>query len=91
VIFENEGHHHPAQARKPALRSDCIKYYDAYRLLGASRIWSQVGPSSIQVSEIKAYLDMLGIEDPLTKLKYMRLIQQMDRVELKHIHQRSSK
>lgn len=43
----------------------------------------------IQVSEIKAQLDLLGIEDNYTRLKYQRLIKKMDAVERKHILQKS--
>lgn len=84
-MFEDTGKHHPAFLKKPALRGDCIKYHDAFRLLGASRIWSQVGPQPIQVGEILALCkDGLGIEDHETRQKYVRLIQRMDAVEMSH-------
>ncbi len=86
LIYEDTGHHHPAYLNKPALRDDCIKYLDAFRLLSASRLWSEVGPQPIQLSEIKAYMQLVGIKDKSTKLKYVRLIRSMDSVTLKHIH-----
>ena len=46
-------------------------------------MWTQVGPVAIPVSEVKAYMEMAGIEDPETKLKYLRLIQGLDAVEVK--------
>lgn len=48
-------------------------------------MWSQIGPSPIPVSEVNAYMDMVGIEDPETKLKYLRIIQGLDAVEIKNI------
>jgi len=85
LIKEDTGKDHPALSNKPALRSDCIKYHDAFCFLGASRLWSQVGPNPIQVSEVESMLRMMGIESSETQLKYLRLIQRMDRVEMKHL------
>ena len=85
VIREDTGIPHHADIGRPALRNDCIKYYDAFRYLGACRLWSEVGPQSIQISEIAAYLGLVGIEQSETKLKYLRLVQSMDRVELAHV------
>lgn len=84
-MLRDDGTPHTAELTKPALRSDLHRYYDAYRSLSASRIWSQIGPTAIQISEVRAYLDLVGIEDPQTKMKYLRLIQGMDQVEVKHI------
>ena len=89
AIREDTGIPHPSDIGRPALRSDCIKYFDAFRYLGASRMWSEVGPHAIQVSEVAAYVGMAGITDPYTKLKYLRLVQAMDRVELEHINRKT--
>ena len=78
-----DGTIHPAERDRPALRSEDRRYYSAYRSLSASRMWTQVGPVAIPVSEVKAYMEMAGIEDPETKLKYLRLIQGLDAVEVK--------
>jgi hypothetical protein len=83
--LKKDGHSHPSEQTKKALRRDCIRYYDAFRVLGASRMYSQVGPSPIQFSEIESYLTLLGIEEVETRMKYTRLIKLMDRVELNHI------
>lgn len=88
ALFKNmraNGDIHPAELKRPALRSEDKRYYDAYRALSASRMWSQIGPSPIPVSEVNAYMDMVGIEDPETKLKYLRIIQGLDAVEIKNI------
>lgn len=85
AVYKETGQHHPACLRKPTLRSDCIKYHDAYRSLGVARIWSEVGPMPIPLVEVEAYLRLAGIGDPSTKLKYLRLIRRMDMVELEHL------
>ena len=79
LVKEDTGVPHPADIGRPGLRDDCIKYLDAFRL------WSEVGPQPIQVSEVESYLNIAGVEVPYMKLKYLYLIQQLDQVELKHI------
>lgn len=91
AVYEGEGRHHHALLQKPALRGDCIRYYDAFRSLGAARIWSPVGPQPIPVSEVESYLNLAGITSPHTRLKYLRLIRAMDQVELTHLHQKQQK
>lgn len=85
LVLADSGKPHPAVLDKPALRSDCIRYYDAYRYLSVSRLWTEVGPQAIQLSEVTSYLELAGILEYGTKLKYLRLIQLMDRTELKFI------
>lgn len=82
---------HPAELTKTALRSEDERYYGVFRSLSASRIWTQIGPNPIQVSEVRAYMDMAGIEDSATRMKYLRLVQGMDIVELKSIRARTKK
>lgn len=89
MIRESGDPPHPAELRKPALSADCIDYYDAFRYLGASRSWSQVGPNPILMSEISAYFEINSITDQYEKQKYMRLIKHLDRVEIDHIHLKS--
>ena len=89
--MRRNGEVHPADLRRPALRPDCVRYHDAFCALGAGRLSTQVGPSPIQITEVNTYLDMLGIEDPETKLKYLRLIRKMDRVELNYIYEKTKK
>lgn len=51
-------------------------------------MWNQVGPVAIQLSEIEACLRVMGIDEPATRMKYVRLIQTLDRVEREHIAKR---
>ena len=89
LVYEDTGEIPPQLLKKPVLSGDCIKYHDAYRYLGACRLWGQVGPLPIPLSEIEAYLNLDGVTDPLTRMKYVRLIGRMDQVELKHLHEKS--
>ena len=91
VVREDTGTPHPADIGRPALRNDCIKYFDAFRYLGASRLWSEVGPQPVQVSEVKAYVDMIGLDDVDTKLKFLKFVQLMDRVELASIQRKMNR
>lgn len=88
LIYEDTGQHHPAYQTRPSLRDDCIKYYDAFCLLSDCRMWSEVGPQPIQLSEIDAYLRMVGITDVFTKLKYARLIRRMDGVTIRFLNEK---
>ena len=84
LVYRDTGQLHPALAAKPALRRDCLRYYEVFTALGASRIWTQVGPQPFQISEVLTLVEAKGIENPETKMKYLRLVQRMDRVELMH-------
>lgn len=83
--MRGDGNVHPAELSRPALKDQDRRYYDAYRSLSASRMWTEIGPSPIQVSEVHHYLQMAGIEDSGTKLKYLRILQGLDIVEVRNI------
>jgi hypothetical protein len=85
AVYEDTGSFHPAHARKPALRKDCIRYMDAFQILSAARVWSQVGPTPLQTSEIESYLNLLGLKNTHTRLKYLRLIRGLDEVEVTYL------
>jgi len=87
-----DGVAHPADKKPLALSGDCIDFYDAFCLLGASRKWSQVGPQPIEVSEALALVNEgYGEIDPDERLKFLRLIKLLDRVELKFLHSKARK
>jgi hypothetical protein len=83
--LREDGTPHPADLGRPALRNDCIKYLEAFRYLSACRIWTEVGPQPVQVSEVKAYLDIIGITDPYTKKKYLTLVRELDGTQMQHL------
>lgn len=79
--LRDDGVPHKEDKRKPALRAEDRRYYDAFRALSASRLCVDGNPQPLQISEIKAYVELVGIESPETKLKYLRLMQGLDLVE----------
>ncbi len=83
--MREDGNVHPADRDRPSLKDRDRRYYDAFRSLSSARTWSQVGPNPLQISEIAAYLGLLGLEDPDTRMKYVRLLQGLDLVEMKSI------
>lgn len=42
------------------------------------------GPNPVLISEIREYLDLMGIASQRARAKYLRLIQQLDSVYLLH-------
>lgn len=89
--MQEDGIAHPSNRRRPTLSGDCIEYYDAFCLLGASRIWNQVGPMPVETSEVMSLMWGMGITDPDERMKYLRLIKAMDRVELSFLHSKVRK
>ena len=47
-------------------------------------MWNQVGPQPIAISELDAYLRVVGVKSEEEKAKYLRLIRLMDDVELNY-------
>lgn len=88
--MRKDGLIHPAEKTKPALRGDCIDYLNAFRSLGASRLWNQVGPQRLQWSEIDSRLDRLGYRGE-EHLKAGRLISMLDEIEIHEFYDKQSK
>lgn len=63
-------------------------YFDAFRFLGASRLWNEVGPQPIPASEMFAYLDGFQIKGMEEREKYLKFIQALDGVELKLFYEK---
>ena len=59
-------------------------YLDAYNTLSNSRDSGVNGPSPIRLSEIDAYFRVTGIDERDERVKYVALIQRLDRVYLDH-------
>lgn len=90
-VMRDDGRVHPAELTKKALRREDKRYYDAFSVLSASREWSQVGPMPIRISEVESLMNMIGISDPDTRCKYLRLIQGMDGIERRVIQANMAK
>lgn len=63
---------------RPRLKPEDVPYYDAFSSLNASRQAGVAGTEPIPVSEVLAYLHLVGIASPDARSKYLRLIQKMD-------------
>lgn len=87
AAYDDTGQVPEALRKKPVLPKACRRYLDAFRLLSDARTWNQGHPMPIQISEVNALLESMGISDPQTKIKYQRLVRRMDQVELAHILQ----
>lgn len=66
---------------RPVLRPDCLGFYDAYRLLGGTREWTQVGPVPFSLGALKECLEIVGLDHPAILLRGVRLLQRMDQTE----------
>ncbi len=67
-----------------------MRYYRAFRSLSAKRIWSQVGPTAIQLTEVESWLRLNEIEDVETKQKYLRFIEGLDHIEMSFLRKRQA-
>lgn len=54
-------------------------------------MWNEVGPNPIPLTEIEAYLRLSCIDEPFTRLKFVRLIRSLDSVAMKFINEKRSK
>lgn len=91
-MFENmrkDGLSHPAAKTKPALRRDCIPYLDAFRPLSASRLWNEVGPQRIVLSEMTGWLEQLGYRGE-ELLKACRMVSTLDDIEVSDFYKKQA-
>lgn len=74
----------PPLLRMPKLKRFDEIYLDAYNTLSAARESGTHGPSPIRLSEIDAYFRVMGIDERDERVKYVALIQRLDRAYLDH-------
>ena len=74
----------PPLLRMPKLKRFDDVYLDAYNTLSSSRGSDMSGPQPIRLSEINAYFSVMGIDERDERVKYVALIQRLDRVYLEH-------
>ena len=65
---------------RPVLLPKDIPFRDAYYVLHQSRTEGASNFNAIQVSEVLAYLQVLGIASAPLRVKYLGLVQKMDRI-----------
>lgn len=70
---------------RPYLKVRDARYKEAFDVLHSSRTQGFSGQNSIQVSEILAYLELVGIDSQQERVKYLRLIQKLDDVYFAYV------
>lgn len=90
-IAETTGEAPDALLRRPRLRPDVWGYWDGFFTLSDARQHNQTGLLPIQVSEVLAYCDVVGIPrgDPAAKM--LRIVQAMDKAYLAYQHKKMNK
>jgi hypothetical protein len=69
---------------QPGLTQWTEHYYSGYMVLTSSRPMGMGGPGAIPLTEITAYLDLIGERDDDERMRWVRLIRSMDSVYLQH-------
>lgn len=80
-----------ALLEKPMLTGRTVLFWSAYQDLHNCRTYGMESANPIQVSEIKAYLDIiqvLGVDD---RMEYFRHIKTMDTMFFEHVNAKRSK
>lgn len=63
---------------RPQIKQADVPYYEAFSALNASRQAGAAGNEAIPISDVLAYLQLVGIASVEARVKYLRLIQKMD-------------
>jgi hypothetical protein len=79
-----------ALQNRPSLSRWVIEYWEAFQILGNSRIPHQGGIGPIPLTEIVAYMDAVYLYDVDERLKMITMIQSLDKVYCKHVNDRAA-
>lgn len=66
-------------------------YINAFFTLSAARQHSMSGMQAIQMAETLAYLQLAGVDGVAQRMRYVRLLQRMDGVYLRHIAEKQKR
>ena len=80
-----------ALKNRPRLNQWVTDYWEAFQILGGSRIVHQGGVGPIPLTEIVAYMDATYLRNVDERLKLIRMIQSLDNVYVQHINEKSKK
>lgn len=75
-----------ALQNRPSLNKWVNEYWEAFQVLIQSRAVHQGGIGPIPLSEIVAYIDCVYIRDVDDRLTFIKMIQSLDNVYVKHIN-----
>lgn len=81
----------PPLLRMPKLKSFDEIYLNAFNTLSNARDSGMAGPQPIRLSEIDAFFRVTGIDERDERVKYVALIQRLDRAYLEYAHEQASK
>jgi len=88
--LEKEGNHIKALDEKPKLYEDLESVFEAFKILSSTRpVGMSIG--AIPLTEISAYMKMFGIDGYQEKKRFLKQIQILDAVYLKHSAKQSNK
>jgi len=80
-----------ALKNRPRLNQWVADYWEAFHVLGGSRIVHQGGVGPIPLTEIVAYMDTVYLRNVDERLKMIKMIQSLDNVYVKHINAKTKK
>lgn len=79
----------PALQNRPTITRWVTDYWEAFQVLGNSRIPHQGAIGPIPLSEIVAYMDVVYLYDAEERLRMVKMIQSLDRVYVKHVNDKA--
>lgn len=74
---------------RPRLKEVDAPFIDAFYTLSAARASGMGGVNPIPISEVLAYLTLVGIASAEQRSKYLRLIQRLDSTYLTHMAEKA--
>jgi hypothetical protein len=80
-----------ALSSRPVLFEDLYFYWKSFWLLSASRSWTFGGPAGITVSDIKSYLDVVGIRSAETRVEFLEIVSALDARWVELVRSRSKR
>jgi len=80
-----------ALKNRPKLSRWVTEYWEAFHILGGSRIIHQGGVGPIPLTEIVAYMDAVYLRSVDERLTLIKMIQSLDNVYVKHVNEKSKK
>lgn len=86
--LREEGRNVPSLDNRPELDLGLLQYWEAFHVLSPSR---QMGMAVgfIPLEEMRAYLDIFGIEEAEERRRLVQYIQTLDQVFVEHQHKKS--
>jgi hypothetical protein len=82
---------HPAVLRKPPPSAEDDIYYVGFCILGGRRLYSQVGPQPIPLTEIMAYMDEACMTDLDDRETFLEIVCDLDACEMNLLAKKASK